>query len=123
MATPQMLQKVFEIEQKSPYDILYIGEVKKIHDTSKGGDNRILVVTSNKVEYYKIKSNPAPDRFHYFSEIDRIAFQPGRIELYFRQYDKNPQMIRFETSSDELIGNSIKNLFFTILTDYILKRF
>lgn len=102
----QEFQAIVDAEKKAGSTILYVGAVRKLHDSGKGGDARNIVITTNKIEYYKGKK---PDRKFLFidtSEVRRINEpKSNRIEIYFNQETKNPSQIRFESPDvDNIYG-------------------
>ena len=116
-ANEVQLQQAFDTEIKNGEVVLYVGNVRKLHDSGKGGDKRIFVLTKNHARYYKIKRNPIPDRSRQLSEITEIKELPNRIELYFKGTEENTEMLRFETTEAQFILNVLKNFFFRIMTN------
>lgn len=109
----EQIEYIYREELKQSQTVMYIDVVKKIHDTGKGGDDRFISITANKVEYYKMKSPPHHDRVHLWKDLKKYVEKYQRVELYF----EGDEMIRFESTSANNIGMVIKSLLVRVFTE------
>lgn len=105
------IQAIFDLEKKNGSTILYVGVVRKLHDSGKGGDARNLVITTNKIEYYKGKKPNRKFAFIDVSTIKRVNEpKSNRVEIYFNQDTKDASQIRFESPDIDNIYSIILSL-------------
>jgi len=121
-------EKVTSIKEhvSQTHTVLFVDEVQKLHDTSKGSAPRILVATDTSLAYYKATAEIVADRMFFWSDMLKFEYDENenKISFEFKNREKviSPDQKDFETKPCRFVTTKAKE-FYNLMSKFFLRIF